>query len=59
MIGGLGTTISQFASKNNHHTKLIHLGILDEFIEHGTTQQLQELCGISVHQIQNTLSHIL
>ena len=59
IIGGLGSTINQHYSKTNQHITLINLGIPDEFIEHGTTQELQELCGISVHQIQKTLLDIM
>ena len=55
IIGGLGTTITQFSSNINTSAKIIILGIPDEFIEHGTTDELQDICGISANEIHNLL----
>jgi 1-deoxy-D-xylulose-5-phosphate synthase len=37
----------EFAAKNNYTAKIQLLGI-DEFIEHGTVDELQEYCKIDV-----------
>lgn len=41
--GGLGSTITTFAAKNNYKNKIINRGVADTFIEHGTVTQLFEL----------------
>jgi len=55
LMGGFGSSISEFASKNNYRNKIEMLGIPDAFPEHGTTKELQELAGISLESIKNTL----
>ena len=54
--GGFGSAIIEFASKNNYKTKIITLGVPDNFIEHGTVEQLQKICKIDVESIKKTLS---
>ncbi len=53
--GGFGSSISEFASKHSYSNKVEMLGISDEFPEHGTIQQLQNLVGISSETIGKTL----
>ncbi|WP_299223067.1 1-deoxy-D-xylulose-5-phosphate synthase [uncultured Aquimarina sp.] len=53
--GGFGNAIIAFANQNNFSTKIINLGVPDQFIHHGTTQELQEICGISTKGITNTI----
>jgi 1-deoxy-D-xylulose-5-phosphate synthase len=54
--GGFGTTIAEFASKNNYNSKVKILGIPDEFIEHGTIEELQQYCKIDVKSLENIFS---
>ena len=54
--GGFGTTIAEFASKNNYNSKVKILGIPDEFIEHGTVDELQQYCKIDVISLVNIFS---
>jgi 1-deoxy-D-xylulose-5-phosphate synthase len=54
--GGFGTTIAEFASKNNYNSKVKILGIPDEFIEHGTVQELQQYCKIDVKSLSTIFS---
>jgi 1-deoxy-D-xylulose-5-phosphate synthase len=49
--GGFGTTIAEFASKNNYSSKINILGIPDEFIEQGTIEELQQYCKIDVKSL--------
>ncbi|WP_299245905.1 1-deoxy-D-xylulose-5-phosphate synthase [uncultured Aquimarina sp.] len=53
--GGFGNAIIAFANKNSFSTTIINLGVPDQFIHHGTTQELQEICGISTKGITNTI----
>lgn len=54
--GGFGTTIAEFASKNNYNSKVKILGIPDEFIEHGTVEELQQYCKIDVKSLETIFS---
>jgi 1-deoxy-D-xylulose-5-phosphate synthase len=51
--GGFGTTIVEFASKNNYNSTIKPLGIPDEFIEQGTINELQQYCNIDVKSLIN------
>ncbi len=50
--GGFGSAIAEFAVQNNYKNKLQILGIPDTFIEHGTVEELQHICGIDVKSLQ-------
>jgi 1-deoxy-D-xylulose-5-phosphate synthase len=49
--GGFGSAVSQFASENNYKNTLKIIGIPDEFPQHGTVVELQDLAGISSEKI--------
>lgn len=53
--GGFGSAILEFASENNYTTPIKTLGIPDVFIEHGTVEELQKICGIDVDSIVELL----
>ena len=53
--GGFGSGIIEFAAKNNYSTPIKTLGIPDEFIEHGTIEELQKICGIDIQSIVELL----
>lgn len=55
--GGFGTTIAEFASKNNYSSKIEILGIPDEFIEQGTIEELQQYCKIDVKSLKIIFSN--
>ena len=46
--GGFGEQISAIIATNNLNKSIIHLGVPDSFIEHGTVFELQQLCKIDV-----------
>jgi len=50
--GGFGSAILEFASENSYQIPIKTLGIPDEFIEHGTIEELQKQCGIDVESLQ-------
>ncbi len=57
--GGFGSGICEFAAAHNFKNKIITLGIPDLFIEHGTIEELQELCKIDVKNLQNIFENCL
>ncbi len=49
--GGFGSAVLEFASENKYQTPIKTLGIPDEFIQHGTVEELQKKCGIDVQSL--------
>lgn len=50
--GGFGSAILEFAARNNYNIKIQLLGIVDEFIEHGTVEQQQQYNNIDVKSLE-------
>jgi len=55
--GGFGSAVLEFAATNNYKNDIQILGIPDVFIEHGTVNQLQQLCKIDVKSLVNLFSN--
>ena len=45
IMGGFGSAVIEFMADNNYSARITRLGIPDEFIEHGTQEELYALCG--------------
>jgi 1-deoxy-D-xylulose-5-phosphate synthase len=56
--GGFGSAILELYSANNCRSKIITLGIPDEFIEHGTVAELQQYCKIDVKSLEILFSSL-
>ncbi len=59
IIGGLGSTVSAFASKNKYKNPIEIIGIPDVFPEHGSILELQEMMGISSEKLKKSLQKYL
>ncbi len=59
VVGGLGSAVLEFMSKNNYTAKVVRLGIPDKFIEHGTQQELYKECGYDAESIYQEIKRIL
>lgn len=57
--GGAGEAVLAFANQHQFTSKIINLGIPDEFIEQGTTAELRDLAGISAERILEKIYLIL
>ncbi len=57
--GGFGSAIAQFVVKNNYQNKIEILGIPDNFPQHGTINELQDLAGISTEKISVLLQQLV
>ncbi|NDP27636.1 MAG: 1-deoxy-D-xylulose-5-phosphate synthase [Flavobacterium sp.] len=55
--GGFGSAILEFAALNNYTSDIKILGIPDEFIEHGTVEELQQYCKIDVKSLEGVFSN--
>ncbi len=58
-IGGFGSAIVEFASKNKYTPPVEVIGIPDSFPKHGTVEELQELSGISVKHITQRIKKLI
>ncbi|AJR03096.1 1-deoxy-D-xylulose-5-phosphate synthase [Siansivirga zeaxanthinifaciens] len=54
--GGFGSSILEFAAKNNYKNTLNVLGIPDQFIEHGSVTELQKTIGLDVEGLAKLFS---
>ena len=57
--GGAGEAVLAFANQHQFNSKIINLGIPDQFIEQGTTAELRDLAGISAERIQQKIEEVL
>ncbi|WP_283640049.1 1-deoxy-D-xylulose-5-phosphate synthase [Mesonia mobilis] len=57
--GGAGEAVLAFANQYQFTSKIINLGIPDEFIEQGTTAELRDLAGISAERILEKFEQVL
>lgn len=58
VVGGFGSAILEFASKNNYTNNIKNLGIPDTFIEHGTTEELFDSVNLSNQKILKFLFNL-
>jgi 1-deoxy-D-xylulose-5-phosphate synthase len=58
-IGGFGSRINKFILDNNYNVKIANLGISEEFIEHGNSDELYESVGLSPSAISQKIKSLL
>ena len=56
--GGFGSAILEFSAKHGYKNSIKILGIQDDFIEHGTIDELQKMNGIDSSSIKQTLKSL-
>jgi len=57
--GGFGSAVLEFMNDNGYHAMIKRLGVPDNFIDHGTQEELYAECGIEQNSIYNTIKEIL
>jgi len=57
--GGIGSAVLEFMVDNGYTAQVQRLGIADEFIEHGTQEELYTQCGYNTKDILNTARKML
>ena len=57
--GGFGSAILEFASENKYKNDIKILGIPDEFIEHGSVDQLQHKLHLDITSLTNYFDLII
>lgn len=54
--GGLGSAVVEWMSDHGYHPQITRLGLPDEFVEHGTVEQLQHIVGIDAEGIAKAIN---
>lgn len=54
--GGFGSAVAEFSAEHDYKIKIRMLGIPDEFIEHGSVNELQRLSGIDIKTLEKIFS---
>ena len=56
---GMGSAVLEWMADHGYTPRVIRLGIADNFVEHGTVEQLYEACGISKEAIKKIIYQIV
>ncbi len=59
IMGGAGSAVQEFASKENLNLRSILFGIPDKFIEHASREEMLVEAGLDVENIKSKLSKLL
>lgn len=57
--GGFGSAIMEFAAENELQKPLKRIGIGDEFIGHGSVEELEKMTGLDESSIEQEFEHLL
>ena len=53
--GGMGSAILEYMSDHGYSPKIHRIGIPDNFVQHGTPNELYEICGMDATSIEKVL----
>ncbi len=56
--GGLGSAVLEWMNDHDYQPKVVRLGLPDEFVEHGTVNELQDIVGIGTDGIIKAIKEI-
>ena len=59
VMGGAGSAVQEFASKENLKIKSVLFGIPDKFIEHASREEMLIDAGLDIESIKSKLSKVL
>ncbi len=54
-MGGMGSAVLEWMSDHGYQTQITRLGLPDEFVEHGTVEQLREIVHLDHESIKNAI----
>lgn len=57
--GGMSSALLEFFSENNYKPTLKSIGVPDEFIEHGTVEELYHICGMDKEAILKEICNLV
>lgn len=53
--GGLGSAVLEYMAENGYSPRVEIMGIPDEFVEHGTPEELYRICGMNEDNVLRTI----
>ncbi len=59
LMGGFGSAVLEFMADRGYKAEVVRLGIPDEYIHHGTQEELWATCGFDVAAIVSSVERIL
>ncbi len=57
--GGMGSAVLEWMSDHGYQPTIIRMGLPDDFVEHGTVNQLREIVHLDNNSIKETLKAVL
>ena len=54
-LGGAGSAVNEVLLAQHHAVPVLNLGLPDQFVEHGTREELLSLCGLDAASIQRAV----
>lgn len=57
--GGFGSAVLEFFADNNYKAEVLRLGISDEFIEHGTPEELYAMIGLNPEGVLKSFKELM
>jgi 1-deoxy-D-xylulose-5-phosphate synthase len=57
--GGFGSAVLEWMNDHGFHPDILRMGIPDEFVEHGTVEQLHQIVGIDTESIKQNIAALL
>jgi 1-deoxy-D-xylulose-5-phosphate synthase len=55
--GGLGSAVAEFMTEHGYMPRITRLGLPDEFVTHGTVDELYRLCGLDAESIADAIKN--
>jgi len=59
IMGGFGSAVVEFMADQGYQAQIVRLGIPDEYVHHGTQEELWEDCGFDTKAIVGTIKTML
>ena len=56
--GGMGSAVLEWMDDHGFHPDVVRLGLPDEFVEHGTVEQLRQIVGLDATHIKETIEDL-
>lgn len=56
--GGLGSAVLEYMADHGHTPRVVRLGLPDQFVEHGSPDELYHLCGIDQAGIRQAILNL-
>ena len=57
-MGGMGSAVLEWMADHGYTPRVVRLGLPDHFVEHGTVEELQHICGIDPLGIVKTIRQL-